>query len=121
MHHESEDHILFRSVRILEGACRALFFFTIFVLGLYFLGNYQEFLDSSQNLLLRVLKTVSLLTALVSLYYLLGLIIWGVHHRILMPGRTIFAFVAFGVSGALTFAANLILVILTPVIGGPAP
>jgi hypothetical protein len=49
-----------------------LFFilFALLVLFLYIIGNYQEFLDSSQLLLLKILEVVSLFGAIIGMYYI---------------------------------------------------
>ena len=119
MHQDQENHILYRSVRILEGAYAGLFLFSIFVLALYFLGNYQEFLDSSQTLLLDLLKRTSLICALTSGYYLIGLIIWMIRRRHLTPFRLLFGIVALGISIFFSLGTNFLLIILAPVNGVP--
>jgi hypothetical protein len=49
---------------------RSLFLFCVLVLILYLLGNYQGFLDSTQIMLLRVIRTSALAGSLLGFYSL---------------------------------------------------
>lgn len=49
---------------------RSLFLFCVLVLVLYLLGNFQEFLDDNQLMLLRVVRVASLVGALLGCYCL---------------------------------------------------
>ncbi|MBN2535314.1 MAG: hypothetical protein JXB88_20710 [Spirochaetales bacterium] len=44
--------------------------FSLLLLFLYIIGNYQEFLDSSQFLLLKLLEIISLFGAICGMYYI---------------------------------------------------
>lgn len=108
----------YRSLRTLEGATAFLLLFLLFVLGLFFLGNYQEFLDSSQTMLLAVLRLVSLLCALVAVYYTAGLVVWMVRRGRFLAGRTILGAASIVLGFGLSLGVNLVLVLLAPVSGG---
>jgi len=56
---------------LLEKSLVFLFQFSLIVLGLYVLGNFQNFLDLSQNILLQTLIISSLLGGILSLYLML--------------------------------------------------
>ena len=56
---------------LLEKSLVFLFQFSLIVLGLYVLGNFQKFLDLSQNILLQSLIVSSLLGGILSLYSML--------------------------------------------------
>ncbi len=56
---------------LLEKSLVFLFQFSLIVLGLYVLGNFQKFLDLSQNILLQTLIISSLLGGIISLYWML--------------------------------------------------
>ncbi len=103
---------------MLEAATAFLLLFLLFVLGLFFLGNDQEFLDSSQTMLLDVLRLVSLLCALVALYYTIGLIVWMIRRGRFLLGRTLLGAVSILLGFGLSIGVNLVLVLLAPVSGG---
>lgn len=63
---------------MLEAASRvyrSLFLFCVLVLVLYLLGNFQEFLDDNQLMLLRVVRVSTIAGALLGAYCL-GLRAW---------------------------------------------
>jgi hypothetical protein len=99
-HHRS---VLFRTVRIVESANLMFFIGTLLVLGLFVLGNYQEFMDRSQTMLLQLVFFLSLLCASTALFYLVSLIVWMIRRRHLLIFRVIYALVAtvVGAAGAL--------------------
>ena len=69
---------------IFVAAGRAVLFFfaiSLLLLLLYALGNFQEFLDSTQTFLLQLLTGASLLEVLVASYYLAFLGFWAVKYR----------------------------------------
>ncbi|HUX13423.1 MAG TPA: hypothetical protein VMW87_10360 [Spirochaetia bacterium] len=118
MHLTPTHPILYRLLRTLEGATAFSLLFLLFVLSLFFLGNSQEFLDSSQTLLLDILRFVSLVCGLVGLYYSVGLVAWMVSRRKFVFWRTILASAAVVLGTALSFGVNFVLVLLGPVTGG---
>ena len=96
-HHRS---VLFRTVRIVESANLMFFIGTLLVLGLFVLGNYQEFLDRSQTMLLQLVFFLSLLCVSTGLFYLGSLIAWMVRRRHFLILRVIYGLVATAVGGA---------------------
>jgi hypothetical protein len=99
-HHRS---VLFRTVRIVESANLMFFVGTLLVFGLFVLGNYQEFMDRSQTMLLQLVFFLSLLCVSTGLFYLVSLIVWMIQRRHLLVLRVIYGFVAtaIGAAGAL--------------------
>jgi hypothetical protein len=85
------DRISFHTMRVLESASLFLVSFSLSVGALYIIGNYQNFLDRSQFMLLRVLRTGSLISVLVTAYYLLVLIVWMYRRRLLVLPRILYA------------------------------
>ncbi len=68
---------------LLEKSLVFLFQFSLIVLGLYVLGNFQKFLDLSQNILLQSLIVSSLLGGILSLYSMLYQIVsWFMFKRV---------------------------------------
>jgi hypothetical protein len=55
---------------LLEKMLIFLFQFSLIVLGLYVLGNFQKFLDRSQNILLQTLIVSTLLGGILSFYWM---------------------------------------------------
>ena len=56
---------------LLEKSIHFLVTFSLFLLGMYLLGNYQSFLDSSQAMILGALEICVLVGAILSCYRLL--------------------------------------------------
>lgn len=54
---------------VVAGITIFLFFFSLLVLALFLLGNLQNFLDSTQSMLLRIFEISSLLYVVSALYY----------------------------------------------------
>jgi hypothetical protein len=57
---------------------RSLFLFCLLVLVLYALGNYQEFLDADQVMLLGVVRSVTLVGSLLGVYTIAGRLLMAV-------------------------------------------
>jgi len=96
-HHRS---ILFRTLRIVESANLLFFFGTLLVLGLFVMGNYQEFMDRSQSMLLQMVFFLGLLCVSTGLFYLGALIAWMIRRRHFLILRVIYGLVATAVGGA---------------------
>ena len=75
--------------------CGFLFAMSAVLVSLFILGNAQEFLDSTQMMLLEMLQGVTLLFLIVSLYYEALLVILGIRFRTFMTAR--FVAVLFGI------------------------
>jgi hypothetical protein len=63
--------------------------FSLFIFSLYIIGNFQEFLDSSQFLLLKLLEIISLFAGIFSLYYIFFLMFIAIMEKKVMPLRFI--------------------------------
>ena len=71
------------SAVLLEKSLVFLFQFSLIVLALFILGNFQEFLDQSQDILLQTLVFSSLLGGILSFYWLIyQLVSWLVLKRL---------------------------------------
>jgi hypothetical protein len=55
---------------VVENLYRGLFFFTLVVLGLYVLGNLQDYTDSTQIMLLDIVRGASITGVMLGLYSL---------------------------------------------------
>lgn len=78
------------------------------VLGLFVMGNYQEFMDRSQNLLLQMLFFLGLLCVSTGLFYLASLIVWMVRRRHILVFRLIYGLVATAVGGASALGTGIL-------------
>ena len=58
-------------ISLIERCIGFLFLFSIILLGLYLLGNFQDFLDRNQQLLLKSIEYCCLLGGIISLYFLI--------------------------------------------------
>ena len=86
--------ILYRTMRILESANLLLLVNVLLVAGLFVLGNYQEFMDTSLILLVRLLSILSILCVASGLSYLATLIVWMIRRRHFMALRLTYGFFA---------------------------
>ncbi len=102
-------------MRLLEGMTAFFFVCSFVVLGLYLLGNYQEFLDDTQTLLLRILRIVGLLCALTGGYYTVTLLMWMVRRHRLLLFRFIYGLLATSIGLALSLSVTFLSVLLAPV------
>lgn len=68
--------------RVTAGLCIFLFFFSLLVLSLFLLGNFQNFLDTTQTLLLRIFETSSLLYVVAALYNVILRIVLAIKKRV---------------------------------------
>jgi hypothetical protein len=86
----------------------AVFFviLSLLVFALYLLGNFQEFLDSSQLLLLSLLRISLLSEILTSLAYFVMVFLLGRQRR--YPARLLFCLLSAVFSGALLLAVDFL-------------
>lgn len=73
-----------------------LFLSSLLLFGMYLLGNFQEFLDSTQTMLLTAVRLVSFLSGISSLYYAVSLVISMVYRK-----KTYFLRIVLSVLGSL--------------------
>lgn len=114
-HKRHRGSVLYRTMRLLEGMTAFFFVGSLVVLGLYLLGNYQEFLDDTQTLLLGILRVAGLLCALTGAYYTVTLILWMIRRHRFLPFRFLYALLATSVGLALSLAVTFLSVLLAPV------
>ena len=81
-------------MRLLEGASLFSLLSMLLATGLFVLGNFQEFLDTSQMLLLRVLSVSSMLCIASGLCYVVTLVIWMFRRGHFMALRILYGVVA---------------------------
>ncbi|TVQ39239.1 MAG: hypothetical protein EA384_06985 [Spirochaetaceae bacterium] len=115
MHKRSRRSALYRNMRLLEGITGFFFACSLIVLGVFLLGNYQEFLDQTQNLLLRILRICGLLCAMSGVYYTTSLLLWMIKRRRLLPLRVVYALIATSTGIVLTVGVTFLTVMLAPV------
>jgi hypothetical protein len=88
---------------------RAVVFFFVLALllfALYLLGNFQEFLDSTQALLLRLLRPALLAEVLVALLYIVLLLVRA--RRRLLVGRLVLSFLSAVLCAGLLLATGFL-------------
>ncbi len=86
--------VLYRTMRLLEGANVFCLLSLLLVAGLFVLGNFQEFLDQSQLMLLSIVSILSVLCVASGLCYVFALIIWMVRRRRSMILRLLYGLLA---------------------------
>ena len=107
--------MLYRTLRILEGANLFFLLSLLMVTALFILGNFQGFLDSSQLMLLSLLSVLSVLCVASGITYLVALIIWMARRHHLMLLRIFYALLATLVGGALAVAGGALEALVEPV------
>lgn len=102
------NSVLFRTIRLLEGVNAFAFAGTVLVAGLFALGNYQEFLDGSQSMLLILVSFLSLLAVATGLSYVGSLIIWMIRRRRTLILRLLYGIVATAICAAFAVGIGLL-------------
>jgi hypothetical protein len=98
---------LLHSLYWLTGRGAVFFFvFSLLVFALYLLGNFQEFLDSSQLILLGLLRIGLLSQLLTALAYFVMLFLLGRQRR--YPGRLVLCVLSAAFSAALLLAVGFL-------------
>ena len=92
-----------------------LFLFQIIVFFFFVLGNFQNFADSTQLLLISVLKLSGIFFILFSVYNLFIQLFSGFTGRSFRAGRFIFSLTGFVIGAALVVLVYFFNAILTPV------
>ena len=107
--------ILYRTIRVLEGT--SVFGLTSLLLvgALFVLGNYQQFLDTSLMLLLRLMSALSLLCVASGACYVVGLLVWMIRRRHVMVVRLLYGLVATAVGAAGAIGTGLLQAMAQPV------
>jgi hypothetical protein len=83
--------------------------------ALFVLGNYQEFLDSSLLLLVRLMSLLSLFCIASGLCYVIGLVAWMARRRHMMLLRFVYGVLAIGIGAAGTVSTGLLQALARPV------
>lgn len=99
---------LFRTVRIVGSANAFFFVATLLILGLFIMGNYQEFLDSSQAMLLQLLFLSGLLSLSSGLFYIVSLVTWMISRRRIVMIRFLYGLVSAAVGAAAALAIGVL-------------
>ncbi len=88
------------SLRIIESLTGFLLILSLLALSLYVIGTFQEFLPSTQLLLLTLLRSAGGLCAVAAVYYMVLAGIWSARRRHLLLFRLSFGLLAtvFGTS-----------------------
>ena len=86
---------------LIEKGAQFLFFFSVILVGVYLLGNFQEFLDESQVMLLRGLEQATLLGALLSLYGIVIFFYSGLRWGRFQMGKILLYVLLFIIDGSL--------------------
>lgn len=101
-------------MRILEGANLFFLLTTVLVAVLFVLGNFQEFLDSSQLMLLSLLSVASTLCVASGICYVVALIIWMIRRRHVMIARFLYGLLAVTVGVGLSVAGGALEALVRP-------
>ena len=106
--------ILYRTIRVLEGTSFFSLVSLLLVGALFVLGNYQEFLDSSLLLLVRMMSALSLICIASGVCYVVGLVAWMARRRHIMLLRIVYGVIAVGVGAAGTVGTGLLQALARP-------
>lgn len=111
-HHGSS--VLYRTIRWLEGTSLFLLSAALLLGGVFVLGNYQSFLDSTQLLVLQLLSATGVLCLSSGVCYLLALVVWMIRRRRAMVFRLLYAVVATAVGTAATLVSGVLETLVRP-------
>lgn len=93
-------------LRLLEGANVFFLLMVLLLVGLFVLGNFQEFLDGSQLMLLRLMSLASMLCIASGLSYVASLVVWMIRRRHVMVLRLLYGLSATAIAAAVTVAGG---------------
>ena len=113
-HHSHGRSLLSVFLRIVESLTVFLLVLALLALSLYLIGNYQSFLDSTQRLLLTLLRASGGICAVAALHYTVLLIVWTISRRHLLLGRMIFGVVATLIGLSLWLSVEGLVVFIGP-------
>jgi hypothetical protein len=101
-------------IRTLQSTVLFLLVNTFVVLVLFGIGNYQEFLDTTQMMLLEILTYAGLMTTFISLYFIAVVIAVGIVKKRRHPAKLIFGVVSAAFGASLSMAVSLITAFIAP-------
>jgi hypothetical protein len=101
-------------MRLLETANVFFLLSMLLVVGLFVLGNFQEFQDTSQVLLLRMLSVMSMLCIASGLCYVVALMIWMIRRRHVMVLRVLYGLIATAVGLIVSVAGGALEAFVRP-------
>ncbi len=101
---------------IIHKSFLLFFLFQILVFFFFIMGNFQNFADSTQVLLLKIQKVSGVLFILFTLYNIAMQIGAGIAGFRFLPGRFVFTIIGFAVGTALVVLVYFFLARITPVI-----
>lgn len=107
--------LLYHLLRLLEGANVFFLLMVILFVALFVLGNFQEFLDSSQLMLLRMMSLASMLCIASGLSYVATLVIWMIRRHHLMVLRLLYGLAATVIAAVVTVAGGALDAFVRPV------
>lgn len=107
--------VLYRTMRLLEGANVFCLMSLLLVAGLFVLGNFQEFLDQSQLMLLSIVSVLSVLCIASGFCYVIALTIWMVRRRRSMMLRLFYGLLSTLMGGIAAAIAGALETIVRPV------
>jgi hypothetical protein len=101
---------------VLGRTCVFLFVFTLLILSLFIVGNFQSFLDATQIMLLDLFEGTSLLYIVAALFYAGSVVVFSVRRKKAPKALPLAAvLVAAGGLAALHWVFSFLLVWLKPV------
>ena len=101
-------------LRVLESLTIFLFVLTLLALGMYAIGTSQEFLASTQRLLLTLLRAGAGASALSGLHYTAVAVAWSRERHHTLHGRILFGGITVLVGTVTWLSVELLVVFLTP-------
>ena len=108
------DSLITIVLRVLESLTIFLFILTFLALGMYAIGTSQEFLASTQLLLLTLLRAGAGAAALAGLHYTAVAVVWSRERHHTLYGRILFGGITVLVGTAIWLSVELLVVFLTP-------
>jgi hypothetical protein len=113
-HHSHGRSLLSLALRLVESLTVFLLVLALLALSLYVIGSHQDFLDSTQRLLLTLLKAAGGVCSIASLYYTVLAVIWSIRRHHLLLGRLIFGVTTALLGGSLWLLVEMLVVFLGP-------
>ncbi|MFP4429823.1 MAG: hypothetical protein ACLFPV_01085 [Spirochaetaceae bacterium] len=113
-HHSHGRSFLSLALRLVESLSVFLLVLALLALSLYIIGSYQDFLDSTQRLLLTLLKSAAGVSSIASLYYTVLAAAWSLKRHHLLLGRLVFGAITALFGASLWLLVEMLVVFLGP-------
>ena len=99
--------------KLLGRLCIYLFILLTISFAMYLLGNFQDFLDTSQIMLIKISQFIAILFLIADMHYLFILVFRGLRKQGFMTARFILSLFGGMVAGGYLFSSKILIAWIT--------